>query len=63
MMILSQMFRIMKEEFLDVVMSSYLTKEEFDEVATNTIWSKKVSKELCNMYKASKKGEARQYAK
>lgn len=57
-----QMFRIMKEEFLDVVMSSYLTKEEFDEVATHTIWSKKVSKELCNMYKASKKGEARQYA-
>lgn len=56
------MFRIMKEEFLDVVMSSYLTQEEFEEVAKRTIWDKKVSKELQNMYKKSKTGEHRIYA-
>ena len=56
------MFRIMKEEFLDVVMSSYLTQEEFEEVAKRTIWNKKVSKELQNMYKKSKSGEHRTYA-
>ena len=56
------MFRVMKEEFLDVVMSSYLTQEEFEEVAKRTIWDKKVSKELQNMYKKSKKGEHRAYA-
>ena len=56
------MFRVMKEEFLDVVMSSYLTQEEFEEVAKRTIWDKKVSKELQNMYKKSKKGEPRAYA-
>lgn len=57
-----RMFRVMKEEFLDVVMSSYLSQEEFNEVAQRTIWNKKVSKELQNMYKASKKGEHRAYA-
>ena len=31
------MFRVMKEEFLNVVMSSYLSQEEFDEVARRTI--------------------------
>lgn len=56
------MFRVMKEEFLDVVMSSYLSQEEFDEVARRTIWDKKVSKELQNMYKKSKTGEHRIYA-
>lgn len=56
------MFRVMKEEFLDVVMSSYLSQEEFDEVARRTIWNKKVSKELQNMYKKSKTGEHRIYA-
>ena len=53
------MFRVMKEEFLNVVMSSYLSQEEFEEVARRTIWDKKVSKELQNMYKKSKKGEHR----
>lgn len=57
-----RMFRILKEEFLDVVMSSYLTQEEFNEIATQTIWHKKISKELQNMYKASKKGLHRKYA-
>lgn len=56
------MFRVMKEEFLNVVMSSYLSQEEFEEVARRTIWNKKVSKELQNMYKKSKKGEHRAYA-
>lgn len=56
------MFRVMKEEFLDVVMSSYLSQEEFDEVARRTIWNKKVSEELQNMYKKSKTGEHRSYA-
>lgn len=56
------MFRVMKEEFLNVVMSSYLSQEEFEEVARRTIWDKKVSKELQNMYKKSKKGEHRAYA-
>lgn len=57
-----RMFRVLKEEFLDVVMSSYLTEEEFNEVASKTIFSKRVPKELQNMYKASKKGEERTYA-
>lgn len=56
------MFRVMKEEFINVVMSSYLTQEEFEEVAKRTIWNKKVSKELQNMYKKSKSGEHRTYA-
>lgn len=56
------MFRVMKEEFLNVVMSSYLSQEEFEKVARRTIWDKKVSKELQNMYKKSKKGEHRAYA-
>ena len=57
-----RMFRVLKEEFLDVVMSSYLTQEEFNEIATQTIWHKKIAKELQNMYKASKKGLHRKYA-
>lgn len=57
-----QMFRVLKEEFLDVVMSSYLTEKEFNEVASKTIFSKKVPKELQNMYKSSKKGGHRAYA-
>lgn len=57
-----QMFRILKEEFLDVVMSSYLTQEEFNEVASNTIFAKKIPKELRNMYKLSKEGKHRAYA-
>lgn len=58
-----RMFRVLKEEFLDVVMSSYLTQEEFNEIATQTIWHKKIAKELQNMYKASKKGLHRKYAR
>lgn len=58
-----KLFRIMKEEFLDIVMTSYLTQKEFDEVAKNTIFEKKkMGKELQNMYKASKKGKEREYA-
>ncbi len=58
-----KLFRIMKEEFLDIVMTSYLTQKEFDEVAKNTIFDKKkMGKELQNMYKASKKGKEREYA-
>lgn len=38
------MFRVMKEEFLNVVMSSYLSQEEFEEVARRTIWVKKYQK-------------------
>lgn len=53
---------LLQEEFLNVVMSSYLSQEEFEEVARRTIWDKKVSKELQNMYKKSKKGEHRAYA-
>ncbi len=57
------LFRIVKEEFLDIVMTSYLTQDEFNEVADKTVYNKKkMSKELQNMYKASKKGEERQYA-
>lgn len=60
-----RMFRVLKEEFLDVVMSSYLSDEEFNMVASNTIFSKKVAKELRNMYQVSKNGEGehREYAR
>ena len=44
------MFQILKEEFLDVVMMSNLTKEEFDEVSNMTICSGNISSMLKEMY-------------
>ena len=44
------MFQILKEEFLDVVMMSNLTKEEFDEVSNMTICSGNLSSMLRDMY-------------
>ena len=44
------MFQILKEEFLDVVMMSNLTKEEFDELSNMTICSGNLSIMLRDMY-------------
>lgn len=45
-----EMFQILKEEFLDVVMMSNLTKEEFDQVADMTICNSKLGSMLRDMY-------------
>lgn len=45
-----EMFRILKEEFIDQTMLSNLSKEEFDKVTALTVASKKASKLLEDMY-------------
>ena len=47
-----EMFRILKEEFIDQTMLSNLTKEEFDRVAELTVGNKKASKMLQKMYQS-----------
>lgn len=55
-----EMFQILKEEFLDVVMLSNLGKEEFDEVVNETLCNKKLPSILRDMYAS---GEARKFAR
>lgn len=47
-----EMFRILKEEFLDTTMLAGLSKEELEEVVTLTVGSKRISKELQKMYQS-----------
>lgn len=54
------MFQILKEEFLDVVMLSNLTRDEFDRVVNETICSKKVDKLLRDIYAS---GDCRSFAR
>jgi hypothetical protein len=55
-----KMFRILKEEFLDGVMQSGLTNEEFEQVAECTVSNPNLSTILEDMYAS---GEYREYAK
>ena len=47
-----EMFQILKEEFIDIVMLSNLTQEEFDEVCQITLLNSSLSKQLRNMFGA-----------
>lgn len=47
-----EMFRILKEEFLDQIMLANLSEEEFQEVTKETVGNKKITKLLQNMYQA-----------
>lgn len=55
-----QMFRILKEEFIDVVMMSNLNQQELDEVCKLTIQNEKLDKYLRDMYQY---GNYREYAR
>ena len=55
-----EMFRILKEEFIDMTMLTPLNKDEFDEVVDMTVGSKKVSKMLQSMYQSE---DHRRYAR
>lgn len=55
-----EMFRVLKEEFIDQTMLANLSQEEFDEIAKLTVGHKKISKLLQNMYQS---GEERRYAR
>lgn len=55
-----EMFQILKEEFLDVVMISNLEKDEFDNVVNETLCNKKLPSILRDMYAS---GEARKFAR
>lgn len=55
-----EMFQILKEEFLDVVMVSNLSKKEFDEVVNYTIGSENLERILQEMYASN---EYRQFAR
>lgn len=55
-----EMFRILKEEFLDATMLAGLTHEEFEQVVKLTIGHKKLSKQLQKMYQSQ---EFRRYAR
>ena len=46
------MFRILKEEFIDMTMLTGLSAEEFDEVSKLTVGNKKISKMLQKMFQA-----------
>lgn len=54
-----EMFRIMKEEFLDIVMLYGFNKEEFNLIVSETIGNPKMSKVLQNMYQS---GNPKDYA-
>lgn len=58
-----EMFIILKEEFMDVVPMSGLSQEEFNEVVSVTIAHVKLDRLLQDMYKQSKRGRAREYAR
>lgn len=58
-----EMFIILKEEFIDIVPMSGLTQDEFNEVVAVTIAHEKLDKLLQTMYKHSKDGSAREYAR
>ncbi len=53
------MFRIMREEFLDIVMLYSFNKEEFDEIVSATIGNSEMSKVLQAMYQS---GTPKDYA-
>ncbi len=53
------MFRIMREEFLDIVMLFSFNKEEFDEIVQETIGNSQMSKVLQSMYQS---GTPKEYA-
>ena len=55
-----EMFRILKEEFLDTTMLAGLTHEEFEKVVKLTIGHKKLAKQLQKMYQSQ---EFRRYAR
>lgn len=55
-----EMFRVLKEEFIDQTMLANLSQKEFDEISKLTVGHKKISKLLQNMYQS---GEERRYAK
>lgn len=55
-----EMFRILKEEFLDTVMLAGLTSEEFETVVKLTISHRKLSTQLQKMYQSQ---EFRRYAR
>ena len=46
------MFKIMREEFLDIVMLYSFNKEEFDEIVSATIGNSEMSKVLQSMYQS-----------
>ena len=54
------MYRIMREEFLDVVMMLGFNKEEFDEVIEHTLAREKMNVVLQSMYQS---GEPRAFAR
>lgn len=55
-----EMFRILKEEFIDQTMLAGLTEEEFSEVVDLTVGKKNLSKTLQNMFQSQ---DYRNYAK
>lgn len=55
-----EMFRILKEEFLDTTMLAGLTEEEFEKVVKLTIGHRKLAKQLQKMYQSQ---EFRRYAR
>lgn len=55
-----EMFRILKEEFIDMTMLVGLSSEEFREVSALTVGSKKISKMLQKMFQSK---DYRQYAR
>lgn len=55
-----EMFQILKEEFLDVVMLYSLNKKEFDEIISLTIGNKNLSKIMQDMFAAE---DSREYAR
>lgn len=57
-----EMFAILKEEYLDVVMSISLSQEEFNEVQ-ELIFDSSLEGKLKNMFKERKKGNSRVYAR
>ncbi len=55
-----EMFRVLKEEFIDQTMLANLSHEEFDGISKLTVGHKKIAKILQNMYQS---GEERRYAR
>lgn len=55
-----EMYQILKEEFLDIVMLSNLSKQEFDQVIDLTFGDKKLPKLLRDMYAY---GDSREFAR
>lgn len=55
-----EMFRILKEEFIDQTMLSNLSHDEFDKVVEKTVGSKKISKRLQDMFQSN---DYRNYAR